>query len=289
MKNHPSLPRSLSFSLSQNFFLPAVLCVAGLLTVSPNTDAAVVTFYRGATNDFTTNYNGVKDTSTASNVSNNNFGAATTLYVGRNNGRSALILFDLSSLAGQVNVNSATLTFQRTGAATAADFTISLYSMFDTNAGWVEGTGDGNAPGPTGSATYSSFAYDPQTSTQWKNADNTGIANITSTYGVSTLISSQTYTTTTTELSFAIPIEIITEWINSPSANAGLILVPTGSTVNNMIASFGSSEDALFGNRPALTLDYTVVPEPATAMYLLFGGMVAFLAGRRREAHHIPS
>jgi hypothetical protein len=74
-------------------------------------------------------------------------------------------------------------------------------------------------------------------------------------------------------------------WLDHPSANFGWMLLTETDTVDFTARRFASREDA--GRAPVLEVNFTVVPEPATAVLLTVGGMI-LAAGRRRQAWKAP-
>lgn len=262
----------------------------GLSMGLSNLHAAVIEYRYGTSNALVTNYTGVDQAfllvSTGSQ-GNYNTGGYDGMIVGRSNARQGIIAFDLSSMQGKFNsINSAQLTFYRDGTATTSDFTISMYQIFDANAGWKQGTGTGTAAGPDNSVTYLNQNYSsvPAQNISWKNSSGTSVGNFSSAYSTLSLLDSVTYTTTSTSITFDIPVMLVTNWITAPGSNAGLAFIPSGSpTANSVAANLGSSsaDEAL---RPLLTLNYTAIPEPRIIAYLLLGGMVALLIKRMRRS-----
>lgn len=243
------------------------------------------TFVQGVTNNYVTDYQGVKNTTLASNVGNNNYGGSTVLYIGRSNQRSALLHFDLSSLQGQTaSILNATLTLTLIGSPTAGDFNVTMYEVFSSNAGWEQGTGTGGAVGPDGTATYSEMA---ENTTPWKNSSGTAVNAVNLAYDNTAALQTLLYTSASTSLTFNIPTNVIGSWISSPSTHAGLIFAPStsgGITANTYIANLGMSSDSVFDNRPALNIEFEAIPEPSVYHLVALGAVVLVLLRLRKKA-----
>ena len=67
----------------------------------------------------------------------------------------------------------------------------------------------------------------------------------------------------------------VQSWITSPGTNFGWILLGSESQLNSA-RRFDTHEHAIEDNRPALTITYTPVPEPATAFLAACGLTVLF-------------
>lgn len=253
-------------------------------------DVIDINYRYGTDNALVTNYTGVDQAflllnSNAAGQGNYNTGGYNGMLVGRSNARLGIIAFDLSSLQGEVDsITSAQLTFFRTGTATDQDFTISMYEVYGTNAGWNQGTGTGAAVGPDNSVTYLNQNYSSVggENVAWENAIGTPVGSFLSAYNPS-LLDSVTYTTTTTSITFDIPLALVESWIFSPGANAGLAFIPSGTGGNSTTATLGNSF-ADEASRPLLSLSYTPVPEPKPIVSVLLGIIALFLMGKKRKS-----
>lgn len=268
--------------------LPVAL---GLVLGCPNIQAVVIDYRYGTANDFVENFTGVDQafllvSSNAASQGNYNTGGYNGMLVGRNNARQGVVSFDLSSMQGKAaSIDSAQLTFYRTGAATDVNFTISMYAIYGTNAGWNQGTGTGIAVGPDNSVTYLNQNYSSVGSENvpWKNNSGDSVTNFSGAYNTLSVLDSVTYTTTSTSITFSIPVALVESWISSPSTNAGLAFIPSGAgvTTSSNANLGGSSSDEAF--RPLLSLTYTPIPEPGAVGSLILGALTLFLAHRNRR------
>jgi len=267
---------------------PLTLIFGFLLGIS-SLHAVVIEYRHGTDNAFVTNYAGVDQAFLLVNTNpasfgNYNTGGFGTFIVGRSNARQGIVAFDLTSMQGQFSsIESAQLTFYRTGLDTNLDFTISMYQIFGTNVGWNQGTGAGGAVGPNNTVTYLNQNYSSVGSENvpWEDSSGDPVANFSSAYNAS-LLDSVTYTTTTDSITFDIPVALVQSWINNPGTNAGLAFIPSGAGATNAtVANLGNSF-AAEAFRPLLAITYTAIPEPGVVGSLLLGGLVLFLHGRRR-------
>lgn len=250
--------------------IPLLIVTLSQLALA-TTWSAAVTYQEGGSNAFATNYAGTSDTilASTSSVNNDNFGDNVSLIVGRNEQRFSIIRFDLSSMAGNYDsITGASLTLSRTGAATALDFNINIYSILSTNGGWDE-------------METTWINQEKSSSTPWQNASGANQTNFLGATG--DLLQTISYTTTTTSITINIPISMVLEWINNPDASGGLALMPVGSSGSNSnVATFGSSEVATAGSRPLLTVNYAPIPEPS-ALLMSFGGLGLLVIACRRK------
>lgn len=266
-----------------------ILLTLGLVVGVSTLQAAVIDYRYGTDNDLVTNYTGVDQAFllvSSGSLGNYNTGGFGSMLVGRSNARQGIIAFDLSSMQGEFeSIESAQLTFYRTGAATDVDFTITMNAIFGTNTGWNQGTGVGSAVGPDNSVTYlnQNYSSNVDENVPWENSSGTPLGSFFGAYSTS-LLDSVTYTPTTTSFTLDIPVALIESWISSPSTNAGLAFIPSGTGVSNSTsANLGNSlADEAF--RPLLTLNYTPIPEPGTIGSLLLGGFALMLASRKRSS-----
>lgn len=252
--------------------LVAFVIVGGALLLTPPKLAAqteTVTLQRGLDG-----YNGVSDNALASNLSANNYGAWDQMIVGRNNTRRTIIRYDLSdysALVGSVESASLTLTLLTGAPASAASFTIGVYQITAANADWIEGTGTGTVPDTSsGVSTWSAKARD---TTAW--AGSVGLSTPGVDY-IADAIYTFEWTPSSTSVTIPITSTVIMDWLENPTNNGGLILIPiAGSTANNIAANFASSEASIAGERPTLEFTYIPIPEPGSIT--LFTGMLVLL------------
>lgn len=195
--------------------------------------------------------------------------AGTRIFAGRtnqgsNNLRRTLIEFDLSSIPTDAVINSVSLAFQRVQGG-GGDNGFDLHRVTTL---WGEGptaAGGGQGGGATATAadpTWTSTGL----GTTWTNVggDFVGTASATAT-GSSTLT-----------LSGAGLVADVTSFLDDESQNFGWILIGD-ETAAGSAAAFNSREA---GTQPVLTVDFTAVPEPSSALLGLVGGLA--LLRRRR-------
>jgi hypothetical protein len=279
------------FSFIRSAALSAAVVVSGL-TVS----AAPVTFQDGTPAPFGGGtYNGTQDAHLYwSGDSQINTGGNSVILSGGANSH-VLLKFDVSSLAGQGTIQSATLRlYQRNQGGFGGDFTFpfNVYQVSDANAGWQQG-GSAYAAALPGEVCWDYLSYDATTPTEWAGAGpytnaepthgNRGVS-VAGTDFDATALAIENYSQDTTgvsnghEFSINIPVSTINHWISGP--NAGMMIMADVAQAGSGYASFFSSDEATIALRPAL--DITFVPEPATGAMLLIGsGLLAF--SRRRS------
>lgn len=257
--------------------LTLVMCAATLLTPALAAPAAAetVVFQDGTSNALVAGYTGTEDTTLLDGSSTNrnaNFGGFNALFIG--NQRRALLRFDLSSMAGEFeSINSATLTLTASAALTGGASTYSLYSIVDANAGWQEGDGASTAAADAGESTWNNrnapatawaggIGLDPVT-----DYDAVAVATITP----GTVAAGDTFDIT-------LPTSLIAQWIDG--TNAGLFLRADVESSGTPLLQIRSAEGSTVGERPELTLEYTV-PEPGSMGLLGVAGAAVMLRRRR--------
>ncbi|MEM8946964.1 MAG: DNRLRE domain-containing protein [Planctomycetota bacterium] len=218
-----------------------------------------------------------KDNTLFSNESTGNVfsNALGSLFAGRTGpqgpgAQRALLAFDVASaIPAGATITDAQLTLDiaRSGGGSGND----VYTLHRVEKDWGEGTsdttrGEGVAATP-GDATWIHTIFDSET---WDNPGGDfrerGTASATlSNFGPATWES-------TTQM-----VLDVQAWLDDPSSNFGWILIGDES-VSSSSRQFGSRESS-FG-APVLQIGY-VIPEPTSAMLLLFGVAGAATARRR--------
>lgn len=209
----------------------------------------------------------VADTTLQSALPNNNLGDGTSFQAGgrRQGGVArALLRFDIAgSLPAGATVNSASLTVNVVGVPSGA--VNSVFDLHRLQAGWGEGNGSdhGGSAGGAGQATWNNRLG---SGTPWTSAGGDFSATVSASRAIAGF---GAYTFSSTGNLVA----DVQNWLNSPAGNFGWLLQSQSEITPTSIRRFASRDDAV--NRPLLTIQYTVVPEP-TALSL---GALALLAG----------
>ncbi|MCE5276874.1 MAG: DNRLRE domain-containing protein [Planctomycetaceae bacterium] len=255
--------------------------VAAVLAGASAAPAAEVLFQDGLNS-----YAGTEDTSLVQNAANNNYGGRTTLIMGppgSGQQRAPIIQFDLSSIAGQYeSIESMKLRFWVSNTSSSATFNLNL--LREGNAGWVEGSSNGTTE--TGTSTWNYRVYNTQ---QWLGGTS-GARLAADVYGA---VATFTLSTATTPVGTMVEInvdpaalaanvdtltEIVDLWTRGGgSDNAGFQIYGG----YNASWQVHSSESATPAMRPQLVIEYSPIPEPASALLLVLGALAA--SARRRR------
>ena len=183
--------------------------------------------------------------------------------------RRALMQFDISGIVPVgATINSVSLAMVQTKIGPAGGASFELHKLTND---WGEGTSIGSGGGAlatTGDATWNYSFYN---TTSWTATG--GDFNPTPSAALF-LSRNGSYTFSST----AALVSDVQTWLNSPATNFGWILLdpvqgPTSAR------QFGSRESAT--NTPVLTIDYTAVPEPTSALTLCIASMFAAMRCRR--------
>ena len=252
------------------------ICACMALVVA--VDAEVITFKDGYTNSLSGGalYDGTQDAALYGNYGNRNDGIGISILAGNfiaNGGgdRTSLLRFDLSSLtdsleAGEsIQINSASLYFRVTQTKGIGTATLSLFEVTTANAEWIEGT-NSFFPRYDGSASWDHLA---QTSinggTVW--AGSAGLGTAGTDYIASAVASVDVTLGTEADQVFneSISASLVQGWIDNAANNGGLLFDMPDHTEGESTAIY-SSEYSVLSIRPALTIDYTVVPKSATVL-----------------------
>jgi hypothetical protein len=238
-----------------------------------------------------------KDNTIFQNSTGNSSGGAAALFSGAvaasQNGspRRALIAFDVAaSVPAGATIDSAQLTLTLALTGGPGTRTIGLHRL---TADWGEGTAGSSNPSPIGSGGgYAAAAGDATWtarffgSSLWTNPGANGDFNATA--SASAAIGATTETAYSW-LSTPAMVSDIQSWLDNPATNFGWAMINTNEVTLATVKAFysRSATEDTGGNplslsaRPSLTINYTI-PEPATAVLLLFGGPLLFGARRRR-------
>jgi len=253
--------------------LPAVVLLT-LVLLAGFAQADAVTFQQGING-----YAGTSDTWLGYNDDLENFGNDWDIHVrhdwyGTYDDRVTLIKFDLGSLPSNAVITGASLSllyYDDYNISGDDSLTVSAYRMLKS---WTEGTG-GSGNGRTGASWYYQYAY-PST-TQWYNGGARGVNQDRQTNPDAsvTLYNIDGYAWTT--FSGSSITASVANWYADPSQNFGWALDYTSYSDSTDGAIFHSSEystsPADYVWRPKMTIDYYIVPEPATLSLLVIGAL----------------
>lgn len=238
----------------------------------------------------------LKDTSIFQNTPNNSSGGANGLYAGTNGNtspRRALLAFDV---AGQLPPNAvitdARVTLRLAQFAggggpnppAAVDQTIGMHRV---SSAWKEGTaqqaipptdnlgtqGNGAAAG-TGDATWNSRLHSATTPTAWTTAGGDYAAVASATAIVNRNVDGYF------DWSSDGLVDDVRQWYANPASNFGWLLKNVDESASATFRAFYSRDVLTVANRPALTVTFSIVPEPAAALLAAAGA--AMLVVHRR-------
>ncbi|MEK7583658.1 MAG: DNRLRE domain-containing protein, partial [Patescibacteria group bacterium] len=181
-----------------------------------------------------------------------NQGGQSALAIGLANGplknRRSLIKFNLSAVPAGATITNAELQLTCIYKWNSnADNVVNAHRILRP---WVEGT---SADGTWIRQVASSW-FHTNYPEQWgqPGADQIGVDRSTSTMGSATI----TATCTNTTYSWNLDTATVTDWVNNPSTNYGMMLTGNEST-QDITRQFASSENATTANRPKLFITYT--------------------------------
>jgi hypothetical protein len=206
--------------------------------------------------------------------SNNSAGAKIGLYVGVTNGaggstiRRAFMQFNLAGIPAGSTINSVTLKLERDiQAPTSGLEVLDLHPVLQS---WGEGTSTGNGAGglgyapSAGSVTWIHRFFSTQS---WTTPggdigpvsgsillDSTGQVLIPSQPGM---------------------VADVQNWINNPASNFGWALKYNNETTTGTARRFSSREVTTVSNRPTLTVDFSIIPEPNSCFLIGVASLIA--------------
>ncbi len=219
----------------------------------------------------TVNFGSTGDNFMYSPMGNYNWGSWEHILVGPNlttNGPPyrGLLHTDINSLTSvpNISVQSATLTLTVSSVAkrgTLANYDVELYLLDDSNAGWVEGTG--NATVVNGASSWNYLAYN---ATPWTGGAGVGAsvgsAGLRALLGTATIVPASMAIDDKVSFQITSPegVAALQSW-STGGTNAGFFLktsTDTGTTTSDWGAVyFGSKENSTISRQPVLSVDYT--------------------------------
>lgn len=222
----------------------------------------------------TTNLISSADAGIVSSAPDNNTGGNSFVAAGADGSgpRRGLFWFDVAGvIPAGATINSVTLTLTVPSGNTANPSTFDLFRVL---ADWGEGdnTGSSGSLADTGEVTWNSRHHGQDL---WNTPGGDYVPSVSA----STLVSGLgTYTWSSATLAADVQL-----WRDAPATNFGWILISQLEGTPQTARRFGSREDP--PNAPVLTIDYTVVPEPSSALLVLVGFVllagVGYLPDRR--------
>jgi hypothetical protein len=217
--------------------------------------------------------NPVRDNTIFSNDASLSDGAGPTMYVGQTQGngfRRAVMQFDLSSIPAGATVSSVSLTMKVIRTRGSGN-----YELHRVLASWGEGAsnagspGGGGTPAMTGDATWNDRFL---ASGAWATPGGDFSPTVSGAAGIA-----GAGAVVWASAGMAADVQA---WLANPSQNFGWLLRATVETAGANAKEFGSRENGTAGNRPSLTVVYTV-PGPGAGACMM--GALAGLAARRRR------
>lgn len=266
----------------------------GLMTLFiglPSASAIITTFQSGTGG----NYSGLTDTYVdyQGGNNNNNYGGSGYLYAYNRTAdlpdqKTAMLNFDMSSIAGPVVVTSSTLSIfvganaERTGGYIQ---TYNLYAI--TRSGLIFGTSNGATE--TGAVSFSAAAYG---STGWGTLNTGTNGPVPGEDYSNSLLGTFTLTSANVGngyVSMSLDSSTVASWINTPGTNFGFVIAAATDATHDQVLIFSSENVYGSAVAPRLEFDYTAIPEPGTTAML---GLAALALGfhhsrRRRNLGHL--
>jgi hypothetical protein len=187
----------------------------------------------------------------------------------------ALFQFDIASqIPANATIESVSLTLNATiepgSMAVGSDFNLQRVLV-----SWGEGSGTGNqgTAASINEVTWNSRFHDVTT---WSSPGGVAGTDFSSTVSGSIFISGTgaKVWSSTPEL-----VADVQHWLDNPAENFGWMLLSTSEDMAFSAKRFATRENGIPALRPSLSIQYTVVPEPATVTLAALG--LATLAWRR--------
>jgi hypothetical protein len=216
-----------------------------------------------------------KDNTIYQNSPTNSAGASGAMFAGTNNTtspRRGLIAFDVAgNLPAGAIITSASLTMYLGIASNSTPRSIELHRL---TTDWTEGSaglgttfsGSGNGFAPAaGGATWS----EGSPGVPWTAGGNFVAAASASTTVGNTVDTPYTWSST------AALVNDVSGWYANPATNFGWELVNAVESTNQTVKGFYTRESTQAAFRPALTIEYPLVPEPATLAMALSCGLIS--------------
>ena len=218
--------------------------------------------------------NPIADTTLQEAFPTSNFGDGTTFQAGgrRQGGRTrGLLLFDI---AGNIPAG-ATITSAALSLSVVAVPNGGVASAFDLHrvlSGWGEGNGSdhGGSPGGANQATWSNRLG---SGTPWTAPGGDFSPTVSASRAISG-VGAYSFSST------ASTVSDVQGWLDTPVSDFGWLLQSQSEVTPTSIRRFGNRTDA--ANKPALTIQYGVVPEPAALSLSALGLLI--VAVRRRPS-----
>lgn len=214
------------------------------------------------------------DAGIVASAPDNNTGSNTFVAAGADGTgpRRGLFLFDAAvALPAGATINSVTFTLTVPSGNTANPSMFDLFRVLDA---WGEGNkvGSSGSPADSGEVTWNSRQHGLNL---WSTPGGDFVSNASASAFVSDL---GTYTWSSAALAGDVQL-----WLDNPSTNFGWILISGSESVLQSARRFGAREDP--PNAPVLTVDFTAIPEPSSALLVLAGCGVSLLALFSSHAH----
>lgn len=187
--------------------------------------------------------------------------------------RRGVIAFDVSGIPAGATIETATLTLHLSRAAAAGADNIAVHRLLSN---WGEGASNAGDPGGAGAASMAGDATWVHTffnASTWNEPGgdySAGASSVRFVGGVGNY-----------EFGDAPMATDVAGWLGNPSSNFGWIIRGNEETLNSA-KRFDSREHPIEGNRPVLTVTYSV-PEPGAAALVMTGLALGVLRRRRRR------
>lgn len=303
-------------------FVTLLLAGATAAAFSAGASAATVTYQNGTNDPFTGNpYTGTQNTYIdsagdypSSGVYSHlyNFGASGVVFIVADGTyapnpvrvRRGLFRFDISSMLGHVNpanITGGTLTlyldpngYYANGSGAGSGYnnpanSLEADAITDANAGWQQGDKDGDTTTTGGSTWDSQNEYWGSTNTNW--AGSHGLETAGTDYDNANPLGTYTLPASVggapIPMTFNVSASLLQHWLTD--TNAGVLLRLTNEDMNTANSEWDQTQIVRTGSKnwaatyyPKLQIDYSPVPEPATAALVLIGGGLLALRRRRR-------